>query len=147
MPGPDFPPHPLQGVPAGSRIERLERFAVPIPVLPGLECVAGKGKRAGASPEGIYTAPTGAAAEQALDVIEASELGEHYPAVVRTWRSAWPEFMPCLAFPPAMRTVVYSTNMVESINSKACDANHVAAHWKETLNQFSIFFEDRLSIQ
>nr|WP_229333902.1 transposase [Streptomyces flavotricini] len=127
----------------------------------------------------IYTAPTEAAAEQALDAFEASELGERYRAIVRTWRSAWPEFTPYLAFPPAIRTVVYSTNMVESINSrlrkatrnrghfpseqavlkvpylavceqinpKARDANHVAAHWKEALNQFSLFFEDRLSIQ
>ncbi|MFE0063240.1 IS256 family transposase, partial [Streptomyces sp. NPDC059003] len=123
----------------------------------------------------VYTAPT----EQALDVFAASELGERYPAIVRTWRSAWPEFTPYLAFPPAIRTVVYSTNMAESINvrlrkatrnrghfpseqaalkvlylavreqinPKARDANHVAAHWKEALNQFSFLFEDRLSIQ
>ncbi|MFE6848774.1 transposase [Streptomyces sp. NPDC057686] len=86
---------------------------------------------------------------------------------------------PYLAFPPAIRTVVYSTKLVESINSrlrkatrnrghfpseqaalkvlylavreqinpKARDKNHVAPHWKEALNQFSLFFEDRLSIQ
>ncbi|MFD6878416.1 MULTISPECIES: transposase [unclassified Streptomyces] len=127
----------------------------------------------------VHTAPTEAAAEQVLDAFEASDLGERYPAIVRTWRSAWPEFTPYLAFPPAIRTVVYSTNMVESINSrlrkatrnrgqfpseqaalkvlylavreqinpKARDANHVAAHWKEALNQFSLFFEDRLGIQ
>ncbi|MFF2386277.1 IS256 family transposase [Streptomyces sp. NPDC058108] len=127
----------------------------------------------------IYAAPTEQAAEQALNEFEASDLGQRYPAIVRTWRSAWPEFTPYLAFPPAIRTVVYSTNMVESINSrlrkatrnrghfpsdqaalkvlylavreqinpKARDANHVAAHWKEALNQFSLFFEDRLSIQ
>ncbi|WUW67919.1 transposase (plasmid) [Streptomyces sp. NBC_01455] len=115
----------------------------------------------------------------ALDSFEASDLGQRYPAIVRTWRSAWPEFTPYLAFPPAIRMVVYSPNMVESINSrlrkatrnrghfpseqaalkvlylavreqinpKARDANHVAAHWKEALNQFSLFFEDRLSIQ
>lgn len=35
----------------------------------------------------------------------------------------------------------------EQINPKARDANHVAAHWKEALNQFSLFFADRLSIQ
>jgi transposase-like protein len=127
----------------------------------------------------IYTAPTEQAAEQALDQFTASELGERYPAVVRTWRAAWSEFTPYLAFPPAIRTVVYSTNMVESINSrlrkatrnrghfpseqaalkvfylavreqinpKARDINHVAAHWKEALNQLSLFFEDRLSIR
>jgi hypothetical protein len=35
----------------------------------------------------------------------------------------------------------------EQINPNARDANHVAAHWKEALNQFALFFEDRLSIQ
>ncbi|MEU3245370.1 transposase [Streptomyces sp. NPDC006875] len=125
------------------------------------------------------SAPTEQAAEQALDEFEATDLGQRYPAIVRTWRSAWPEFTPYLTFPPAIRTVVYSTNMVESINSrlrratrnrghfpseqaalkvlylavreqinpKARDANHVASPWKEALNQFSLFFEDRLSIQ
>ncbi|MGW1865956.1 IS256 family transposase [Streptomyces mauvecolor] len=34
------------------------------------------------------------------------------PAIVRTWRSARPEFTPHLAFPPAIRMVVSSTNMV-----------------------------------
>ncbi|MEU4173410.1 transposase [Streptomyces sp. NPDC026665] len=126
----------------------------------------------------IHAAPTEQAAQQALDNLEVSDLGQRYPAIVRTWRSAWPEFTPHLAFPPAIRTVVYSTNMVESINSplrkatrnrshfpseqaalkvlylavreqtpKTRDANHVAAHWKEAPNQFSLFFEDRLSIQ
>ncbi|MET9615401.1 IS256 family transposase [Kitasatospora indigofera] len=127
----------------------------------------------------IYTAPTEQAAELALAEFADSELAARYPAVVRTWRAAWSEFTPYLAFPPAIRKVVYSTNMVESINSrlrkatrnrghfpseqaalkvlylavreqinpKARDANHVAAHWKEALNQFSLFFEDRLSIR
>lgn len=54
-----------------------------------------------------YTAPTEQAAEQALDQFTASEPGERYPAVVRTWQAAWSEFTPYLAFPPAIRTVVY----------------------------------------
>ncbi|GAA2280532.1 hypothetical protein GCM10010430_78140 [Kitasatospora cystarginea] len=35
----------------------------------------------------------------------------------------------------------------EQITPGARDINRVAAHWKEALNQFSLFFEDRLSIQ
>ncbi|MFG2918310.1 transposase [Kitasatospora sp. NPDC048298] len=73
----------------------------------------------------IYTAPT----EQALDEFAASELGERYPAVVRTWRAAWSEFTPYLAFPPAIRTVVYSTNMVESINSRLRKATRNRGHF------------------
>ena len=125
----------------------------------------------------IYTAPTEQAAEQALADLTASEMGQRYPAVVRTWRAAWSEFTPYLAFPPEIRKVVYSTNLIESINArlrkttrnhghfpseqaalkvlylavrelitpKARDVNHVAAHWKKALNQFSLFFENRLN--
>ncbi|GAA2239989.1 hypothetical protein GCM10010430_21750 [Kitasatospora cystarginea] len=35
----------------------------------------------------------------------------------------------------------------EQITFRARDINHVAAHWQEVLNQFSLFFEDRLSIR
>jgi transposase-like protein len=66
----------------------------------------------------IYTAPTEAAAEQALAELEASALGQRYPAIARTWRAAWPEFVPFLAFPPELRRVVYSTNLIESINAR-----------------------------
>ena len=33
-------------------------------------------------------------------------------------RSVWPEFVPFLAFPPELRRVVYSTNLIESINAR-----------------------------
>lgn len=66
----------------------------------------------------IYTAPTQAAAEQALAEFEQSPLGQHYPAIGRTWRAAWADFTPFLAFPPELRKVVYSTNLIESINAR-----------------------------
>ncbi|MFF8947108.1 IS256 family transposase [Streptomyces sp. NPDC014864] len=66
----------------------------------------------------IYTAPTEQAAGQALDAFAASDLGKRYPAIVKTWQAAWSEFTPYLAFPPEIRKVVYSTNMVESINAR-----------------------------
>lgn len=66
----------------------------------------------------IYTAPTEQAAEQALEAFTASDLGHRYPAIVRTWQAAWSEFTPYLAFPAEIRKVVYSTNMVESINAR-----------------------------
>lgn len=66
----------------------------------------------------IYTAPTEAAAEQALTDFEDSPVGQRYPAIARTWRSAWPEFCPFLQFPPELRRVVYSTNLIESINAR-----------------------------
>ena len=63
----------------------------------------------------IYTATTLEAAEDAMDTFEL-EWGDRYPGIVKTWRSAWEQFTPFLRFPPEIRKVVYTTNMVESIN-------------------------------
>lgn len=64
----------------------------------------------------IYTAPTEEAAAAALEEFEASPLGQKYPAAVKTWRDAWQDFIPFLAFPPELRKVVYTTNAIESLN-------------------------------
>lgn len=47
----------------------------------------------------IYTAPSVAAAADALDTLEDSDIGRRYPAIVRLWRNAWDEFTPFLAYP------------------------------------------------
>ncbi|HET6353591.1 MAG TPA: IS256 family transposase [Streptomyces sp.] len=77
----------------------------------------------------IYTAPTEQAAEQALDAFAVSDLGLRYPAIVRTWQAAWSEFTPYLAFPAEIRKVVYSTNMVESINARLRKATRNRGHF------------------
>lgn len=64
----------------------------------------------------IYTAPTVEAAQAALDDFKASEWGHKYPTAVRTWESAWERFIPFLAFPPAVRKIIYTTNAIESLN-------------------------------
>ncbi|WP_420802739.1 IS256 family transposase [Streptomyces adustus] len=77
----------------------------------------------------IYSAPTEQAAEQALDAFAASDLGVRYPAIVRTWQTAWNEFTPYLAFPAEIRKVVYSTNMVESINARLRKSTRNRGHF------------------
>jgi putative transposase len=64
----------------------------------------------------IYTAPTADAAETALLEFAESELGRRNPAVVSTWQNAWDRFIPFLAFPPAVRKIIYTTNAIESLN-------------------------------
>jgi putative transposase len=64
----------------------------------------------------IYTAPTIAAAEEALLDFAGGELGTRYPAAVATWENAWERFIPFLAFPPAVRKIIYTTNAIESLN-------------------------------
>jgi transposase-like protein len=65
----------------------------------------------------IYTAADATAAEAGLEVF-AQQWGRRYPAIVRLWRSHWAEFTPFLAFPPDVRRVVYTTNLIESINAR-----------------------------
>lgn len=38
--------------------------------------------------------------------------------IVKTWEAAWEQFTPFLAFPPEIRRVIYTTNMIESMNAR-----------------------------
>jgi putative transposase len=65
----------------------------------------------------IYTAADEAAAAAALEVFAAT-WEARYPAIVRLWRAHWSEFTPFLAFPPEVRRVIYTTNLIESMNAR-----------------------------
>lgn len=72
----------------------------------------------------ICQAPSEEAAWEALETFEASELGQRYPAAVRTFTDSWERFTPFLAFPPMVRRIISpplrgrypSTNAIESLN-------------------------------
>ncbi|MFC6422164.1 IS256 family transposase [Ornithinimicrobium tianjinense] len=64
----------------------------------------------------IYTAVNEEAAMMALATFADSNLGKKYPAAVATWENAWDRFTPFLAFGPALRKVIYTTNSIESLN-------------------------------
>ncbi len=64
----------------------------------------------------IYTAPNEDAALMELAAFADSNLGKKYPAAVSSWESAWERFTPFLAFGPALRKVIYTTNAIESLN-------------------------------
>ena len=34
------------------------------------------------------------------------------------WRSHWAQFVPFLAFPPEVRRVIYTTNLIDSMNAR-----------------------------
>jgi putative transposase len=59
----------------------------------------------------IYTATDEQAAATALEVF-AQAWQQRYPAIVRLWRAHWAEFVPFLAFPPQVRRVIYTTNLI-----------------------------------
>jgi putative transposase len=65
----------------------------------------------------VYTAATEAAA---LDrFVEFTATWEaRYPAIVKLWETAWAEFVPFLNFDPEIRTVIATTNAIESLNAR-----------------------------
>ncbi len=65
----------------------------------------------------VYTAASEA---EALDrLAELSEKWEaRYPAIIKLWESAWAEFVPFLAFDREIRTVICTTNAIESLNAR-----------------------------
>jgi transposase-like protein len=65
----------------------------------------------------IYTAADEAAAAAALEAF-ARQWEQRYPAIVKLWRAHWQEFTPFLAFPPEVRRVIYTTNLIESMNAR-----------------------------
>lgn len=76
----------------------------------------------------IYTAPTVDAADDAMDDFEL-EWGDRYPGIVKTWRSAWEQFTPFLRFPAEIRKIVYTTNLVESINFQLRKVTKTRGHF------------------
>jgi putative transposase len=123
----------------------------------------------------IYTAPTEAAALEALAAFAAS-WEARYPAIIRLWEQAWAEFVPFLAFDVEIRTVIATTNAIESVNARFRRSVKARSHfpneqaalkhlyltivsldptgrgrrrwtnrWKAALNAFDIVFDGRVS--
>jgi len=76
----------------------------------------------------IYTAPTEAAAHERLAEF-AGRWEKKYPAIVKLWENAWAEFVPFLSFDQEIRTVIYTTNAIESINARIRKAVKARGHF------------------
>jgi putative transposase len=63
----------------------------------------------------IYTASDADTALQALEEFD-EKWGERFPPITRSWRDAWEQVIPFLAFPPEVRRVIYTTNAIEALN-------------------------------
>jgi transposase-like protein len=76
----------------------------------------------------IYTAPS---AQAALDrFAEFSDKWERrYPAIIRLWTDAWAEVVPFLEFDVEIRTVICTTNAIESINARLRRAVRARGHF------------------
>jgi putative transposase len=118
----------------------------------------------------IYHADTVVLAEEALDDFELT-WGDKYASIVKSWRQNWEKIIPFLDYPKEIRKVIYTTNIIESLNKTLRKAVKNRGHfstedglmkvlylaikgvskkwtlpvrdWKQALNQFSIMFGER----
>src|SRR5688572_8723219 len=121
----------------------------------------------------IYTAPNADLAAAALDQFAAGPWGQRYPAIVASWRRAWPQVIPFFAFPPDVRKVLYTTNALESVHARVrkiiktrghfptdeaavkllwlalrnitATWERTAYYWRPAMNQFAILYEGRFT--
>ena len=95
----------------------------------------------------VYTALSESAALDAL--AEFSEKWEtKYLAITRLWTNAWTEFVPLLHFDKEIRTIICTTNAIESINARIRRAVNARGHFpteQAALSAFEITFDGRLS--
>lgn len=119
----------------------------------------------------IYTAPSEKKAEEALDSLE-EKYAQSYPTIAQIWRRHWLNIIPIFDYPADIRKVIYTTNIIESLNYSLkkplktrgafpsetalmkvlylaiCNASEKwtmpIRNWKKALNWFAQMFGDRL---
>lgn len=87
----------------------------------------------------IYHSPTVAAAEVELENFATKWEGQ-YPAMVGTWRRAWPEFVPFLDFPIEVRKLIYTTNGIESLNARFRHATRRRGHFPDEQSALKVLY-------
>jgi putative transposase len=119
----------------------------------------------------IYKASTEEAALEELDQFERI-WGEKYPLMVRSWRNNWDEIATFFKYPPEIRKLIYTTNVIESYHRQLRKVTKGKAvfptdeallkmlylvtmdvlrkwtgrvqNWGQILLQLSVFFEERV---
>jgi len=121
----------------------------------------------------IYSSATEAEAETRLAEF-AAKWDAKFPTIAKSWRNNWARVIPFFAHPPEIRRVIYTTNVIESLNmslrkvtkTRSSFPNDEAVlkllylalrniakkwtmpvrDWKSALNRFAIVYENRMPI-
>jgi transposase-like protein len=87
----------------------------------------------------VYTAPTLDAATSRFEEFE-EKWGQKYPAVIRLWRDAWDEFIPFLKFPSEIRSMIYTTNTIESLNARFRRSTRQRGHFPNEQSAIKVLY-------
>jgi putative transposase len=121
----------------------------------------------------VYHAANAEAAEAELEAFAAGPWGKKFPTVAAMWRRQWQQVIPFFAYPPEVRTIIYTTNAIESLNMRLRKIVKNRGHfptdeaatkllylalrniekdwkmpprtWKQAANQFAIMFGERFT--
>lgn len=63
----------------------------------------------------VYVAVSETEALNQLDQLE-QKWGEPYPLVLKSWRENWPALSTCFQYAQEIRTMIYTTNVVEGLH-------------------------------
>lgn len=99
----------------------------------------GDRKKVAAAMRNIYTAPGVAAAEVALKEFETT-FGKQYPGAIEVWKNAWNEFIPFLDYPAELRRIVYTTNLIESINYQLRKITKTRGHFPDDESAMKLLY-------
>lgn len=120
----------------------------------------------------IYQASTIDIAEYQLSELD-NKWGKNYPVVIQSWKSNWDRLSQYFKYPEPIRKLIYTTNTVEGYHrmvrkvtkSKGAFTSDMAMlklvylatiqfnkrwtnsirNWPEIINQFFIYFENRIN--
>jgi putative transposase len=121
----------------------------------------------------IYTAATVEDAELQLEAF-AKKWDEQLPTISKSWRLNWERLMPFMSYPAEIRRVIYTTNVIESVNSSlrkvlknrgsfpneeaviklvylalrniSAKWNLPIRDWASAMNRFAIMFDGRMPL-
>jgi putative transposase len=83
----------------------------------------------GAALKPIYQAESAASARERLEDFDRGPWGRKYPAIAQSWRRNWEQVIPFFAFAPEVRTILYTTNAIESLNAQVRKAVRIRGHF------------------
>ena len=87
----------------------------------------------------VYTAPTLDAATERFAEFE-EKWGDRYPAVIHLWRNAWEEFIPFLSFLSEIRSMIYTTIAIESLNARFRRSTRIRGHFPNEQSAIKILY-------
>jgi len=65
----------------------------------------------------VYTAPSEEAALEKLSLVKDKWQGK-YPNAIKSWEQNWDNLCTFFAYPPKLRKIIYTTNVIESLHSQ-----------------------------